>query len=613
MILVVLVSSLAVFGAVLNAPIVKGDNGTIYIRADGSIDPPTAPITTLDNITYSITGDINSDSDGIVVERNNILVEGAGHTLQGLRIEPSKGVDISGTDNVTVKNMSLQTFYYGIYLSYTSYCTVSDNNITDTVYIIRQENSFYNNICRNDMLNNNNGIELHDSSNNTFSENRVANSGGTGIDLYGCSSNSFYGNNITGHTWGGMFFSGSFYNVLRNNSISSNGYMSFMLGFGENLSEYINDVDATNTVEGKPIYYWVNKSEKTIPSDAGAVIVVNCTGITAENLTLTNNGHGILLAYTRNTTVSGNNITNNEEGIILAHSSDNALSENNITANRGFGIWLEYSASNTVFENNITSNGDFYGSWHDYGGILLHSSSNNTMFGNNITANIWNGVRLIDSSDNKIYHNSFGYNSLQITIDTPGSVNSWDDGYPSGGNYWYGYSGYDADRDGIGDYAYVINENNTDKYPLMGPYGVDVTPPFVGTPSREPLVDIQPYQPVKISVNVTDRMSGVENVTLSFAIDGGKTWTSLPTSYNSSTSLYEATIPAQPSGTSVKYQIIAYDLAGNQALKDNDEGQYYVYIVVPEFILFLILPIFMVATLLAVIVYKRKNKISDVM
>jgi hypothetical protein len=29
-------------------------SGTIYIRADGSIDPPTAPISTVDNVTYTI-------------------------------------------------------------------------------------------------------------------------------------------------------------------------------------------------------------------------------------------------------------------------------------------------------------------------------------------------------------------------------------------------------------------------------------------------------------------------------------------------------------------------------------------------------------------------------
>ena len=48
-------------------------SGTIYVRADGSIDPPDAPILTVDNITYTFAGNIN---DSIVVERDNIVLMG---------------------------------------------------------------------------------------------------------------------------------------------------------------------------------------------------------------------------------------------------------------------------------------------------------------------------------------------------------------------------------------------------------------------------------------------------------------------------------------------------------------------------------------------------------
>jgi len=48
--------------------------GTIYIRADGSIDPSTANITTTDNVTYTFT---NNNFGSIVVERDGIIVDGA--------------------------------------------------------------------------------------------------------------------------------------------------------------------------------------------------------------------------------------------------------------------------------------------------------------------------------------------------------------------------------------------------------------------------------------------------------------------------------------------------------------------------------------------------------
>jgi len=59
--------------------------GTVYIRADGSIDPSDAPIITHDKITYTLTDDIESSGDGIVVERDNIIIDGAGHVLRGSR------------------------------------------------------------------------------------------------------------------------------------------------------------------------------------------------------------------------------------------------------------------------------------------------------------------------------------------------------------------------------------------------------------------------------------------------------------------------------------------------------------------------------------------------
>jgi hypothetical protein len=66
-----------------------------------------------------------------------------------------------------------------------------------------------------------------------------------------------------------------------------------------------------------------------------------------------------------------------------------------------------------------------------------------------------------------------------VQADSHGSVNVWDDGFPSGGNYWSDYAGIDlysgpyqneTGSDGIGDTPYVIDENNIDHYPLMNPW-----------------------------------------------------------------------------------------------------------------------------------------------
>ena len=47
-----------------------------------------------------------------------------------------------------------------------------------------------------------------------------------------------------------------------------------------------NDVDSSNLVDGKPIYYWRYERDKIIPFYAGCVILYNCRNITVTNLIL---------------------------------------------------------------------------------------------------------------------------------------------------------------------------------------------------------------------------------------------------------------------------------------------------------------------------------------
>lgn len=56
---------------------------------------------------------------------------------------------------------------------------------------------------------------------------------------------------------------------------------------GENLSHWnTHEIDTTNTLNGKPIYYLKNIHNKTIPLDAGQVYLINCTNINVSCLHL---------------------------------------------------------------------------------------------------------------------------------------------------------------------------------------------------------------------------------------------------------------------------------------------------------------------------------------
>ncbi|UCG68826.1 MAG: right-handed parallel beta-helix repeat-containing protein, partial [Thermoplasmata archaeon] len=165
-----------------------------------------------------------------------------------------------------------------------------------------------------------------------------------------------------------------------------------------------------------------------------------------------------------------NNITNNEilsnnlEGIYLRLSSDdNTIKYNNISFNYN-GTTIKESSFNDIVSNNISNNSG--------SGIRLISSSNsNIITDNNISSNKEMGINISSSSNNKIYHNNI-IDNLNQAYDDTNNGNYWDNGYPSGGNYW---SDFDEESEGAYDEYYGSNQD------ILGIDGiVDLGPPVGG-------------------------------------------------------------------------------------------------------------------------------------
>jgi parallel beta-helix repeat protein len=547
--------------------------GTIYIRADGSIEG-TTDILTVDNITYTFTNNIYGE---IVVERNNIVVDGTGYTVQGTG--NGTGIYLLGRNNVTVKNTEIRAF--------------------------------------------DRGIRLEDSSNNTIST-----------------------NNVTNNEFGIVFYDSSSENTLRHNHASDNRYN---LGiFTASVSGYIQDIDDSNTVNGKPVYYWADRQDMAVPLDAGYVVLVNCTCITVENLNLTNNMQGVALAFTTNSTITKNNITNNFDGIRLDYSSNNnVISGNNITANTCYGIRFFYDPSKnamsmnkvvnneygsqmvgppcngTICGNNITSNGS--GIRLDYSsnntisannvannpeeGIGLYgSSSGNTVSGNNIANNDY-GIWFYDSYGNWIYHNNFIGNTPQVYPSF--ELNSWDAGYPSGGNYWsptwlyHGtdiYSGLyqnETGSDGIGDAPYV-----EDKYPLIGMFNR-----YNVTYFTSPIVPHAYNVTVISNSTISDFVAPIwiehpEVIFLVFNVTGEQGSTGF-CRVSFPTAMMNGTYHIFVNGTEIPYTLLPCSDADYSYLYFNYIHSTKEITIIPEFPSFLILPILFIATLLAIMVHKK--------
>ncbi len=142
------------------------------------------------------------------------------------------------------------------------------------------------------------------------------------------------------------------------------------------------------------------------------------------------------------------------------------------------------------------------------------------------------------------------------------------------------------------------------------PYIVDDDPPVIEIPSQQPPVDtVAPGQDVIVWVNVTDALSGVKNVTLSYTTNNGANLETLVMFLNETVGFYETMIPSQRTETIVKYVVTAFDWAENNATL-NITWQCCTYVVTPELSTMAFLPFFMVISAI-VIAFARKKTVSQ--
>jgi parallel beta-helix repeat protein len=305
---------------------------TIYIRSDGSVEG-TDLIERNGNV-YTFKGNIgtfnqtitaNTYLGGIVVERDNIVIDGAGYNLTGSglygSISPfgdppikihSPGIETTGRSNVVIKNLTVQAFRYGIMLQ-------RSTNIT---------------VLNSEILRNYKGVDVYNSEQLTLVNCKIHDPGygsGYGVYLQNATRCLIYNNTFVNVTYGIMGCYGSYDGVIRHNNdynvIVNNQFIRNDYAIDMGLSSY--NIFLNNVIQNGS--YWLPEYDIWLPGEGIAI-----------------GGEGNI--------VCGNHISGNEIAITTGGDNDNLFYGNNI-ADNNFGVVLHgVKANMTFYGNNFINN-----------------------------------------------------------------------------------------------------------------------------------------------------------------------------------------------------------------------------------------------------------------
>lgn len=212
-----------------------------------------------------------------------------------------------------------------------------------------------------------------------------------------------------------------------------------------------------------------------------------------------NSGNAIHLWYCDSVLIENNNVQHHRDGIYFEFVNHSKIIHNVSHNNVRYGLHFMFSDHNDYIDNTFERNGagvavmyskyinmeknQFRNNWGDIAhGLLLKDITdgkiiNNVFYtntmgiyaegtnrmeirGNDFIKNGWALKILGNCEGNVVAKNNFMSNTFEVTTNTKSNNNLFKM------NYWSGYTGYDLDKDGIGDvpyrpvklYAYMVEE-----------------------------------------------------------------------------------------------------------------------------------------------------------
>ena len=176
--------------------------------------------------------------------------------------------------------------------------------------------------------------------------------------------------------------------------------------------------------------------------------------IVKNNLSYDNLRYGLHFMFSNTNEYHQNTFINNGAGVAVMFSKFIKMTHNTFTKNWGaasYGLLLKeiYDAeiSNNVFEENTT-------------GIKIEGSTRINYRNNNFIRNGW-ALKIAGACySNKFNQNNFLHNSFDLSYNSKLNDNNFTN------NYWSEYTGYDLDKNGVGDvpyrpvklFSYIVNK-----------------------------------------------------------------------------------------------------------------------------------------------------------
>ena len=337
------------------------------------------------------------DTSIFLVESSDNIIMGNEFNFGGFGIDIGYG---TCNNNKIIKNI-FYTNDFGIHIMNSVYNNIFDNNISLADYgicldnssgnnitsntIIRNDgcgihimNSVYNNIFDNNISLNDHGIVIGNSNRNNITGNTVI-SNRHGLHLEWDSNGNTINNNDILENEIGIYLDQSSSNNITDNTMKDDGI--FISGY--QLEHWnTHDIDISNTLNGKPVFYLKNQDGGIIPASAGQVILANCTNINIENQEIGKTYVGVELGFSSNNDITNTNISESDYGVYFYSSSGNTIKKTNIFSNSNNVAQFSSSINNAFINCSIwnSSGYDFYLDGNSHAALLNTTFTRTSIF-----------------------------------------------------------------------------------------------------------------------------------------------------------------------------------------------------------------------------------------